>query len=103
MSGNLNVLVTGATGKQGGHLDRKSTRLNSSHSQISYAVFCLNTKAPDDQVPPGDDLTVNEHDSGVQLHSTTGDRFSTAAPPWPARHLLLAETATRGLPISLSV
>src|SRR2546430_12453418 len=24
-------------------LDRKSTRLNSSHSQISYAVFCLNT------------------------------------------------------------
>src|SRR2546430_12221326 len=25
-------------------LDRKSTRLNSSHSQISYAVFCLNKK-----------------------------------------------------------
>src|SRR2546430_1521065 len=24
-----------------GKLDRKSTRLNSSHSQISYAVFCL--------------------------------------------------------------
>src|SRR5688572_15301530 len=24
-----------------GELDRKSTRLNSSHSQISYAVFCL--------------------------------------------------------------
>src|SRR3972149_4689311 len=23
------------------HVDRKSTRLNSSHSQISYAVFCL--------------------------------------------------------------
>src|SRR2546430_10463646 len=32
----------------GGHqladLDRKSTRLNSSHSQISYAVFCLKKK-----------------------------------------------------------
>src|SRR5256886_13736798 len=30
-----------------GDLDRKSTRLNSSHSQISYAVFCLkkNTNA----------------------------------------------------------
>src|SRR5688572_32499250 len=28
-----------------GHLrDRKSTRLNSSHSQISYAVFCLKKK-----------------------------------------------------------
>src|SRR2546427_3066627 len=28
--------------QQGG--DRKSTRLNSSHSQISYAVFCLKKK-----------------------------------------------------------
>src|SRR5689334_24362547 len=26
------------------HLDRKSTRLNSSHSSISYAVFCLKKK-----------------------------------------------------------
>src|SRR2546427_7819678 len=32
----------------GGELvqDRKSTRLNSSHSQISYAVFCLKKKKP---------------------------------------------------------
>src|SRR2546430_10453984 len=29
--------------------DRKSTRLNSSHSQISYAVFCLNKKKRYDQ------------------------------------------------------
>src|SRR2546430_8510290 len=29
------------------HLDRKSTRLNSSHSQISYAVFCLKKKQND--------------------------------------------------------
>src|SRR2546427_2478231 len=28
-------------------LDRKSTRLNSSHSQISYAVFCLEKKTND--------------------------------------------------------
>src|SRR5688572_32709234 len=28
--------------------DRKSTRLNSSHSQISYAVFCLKKKS----IPP---------------------------------------------------
>src|SRR5688572_32743323 len=28
----------------GVHRDRKSTRLNSSHSQISYAVFCLKKK-----------------------------------------------------------
>src|SRR2546430_12156195 len=30
-------------------LDRKSTRLNSSHSQISYAVFCLKKKKKQDQ------------------------------------------------------
>src|SRR2546430_12488311 len=29
---------------QGAWQDRKSTRLNSSHSQISYAVFCLKKK-----------------------------------------------------------
>src|SRR5688572_32011378 len=28
--------------------DRKSTRLNSSHSQISYAVFCLKKKKKED-------------------------------------------------------
>src|SRR2546427_4263814 len=31
--------ILGAKGE-----DRKSTRLNSSHSQISYAVFCLKKK-----------------------------------------------------------
>src|SRR2546430_10069294 len=30
-----------------GNIDRKSTRLNSSHSQISYAVFCLKKKKTD--------------------------------------------------------
>src|SRR5206468_5941880 len=29
---------------RGDRLDRKSTRLNSSHDQISYAVFCLKKK-----------------------------------------------------------
>src|SRR3712207_8764830 len=28
----------------GGGIDRKSTRLNSSHANISYAVFCLKKK-----------------------------------------------------------
>src|SRR2546430_11885470 len=37
--------------------DRKSTRLNSSHSQISYAVFCLKKKKKD---PP----------SHTQVHQT---------------------------------
>src|SRR2546427_9543340 len=31
-------------GRPHGNRDRKSTRLNSSHSQISYAVFCLKKK-----------------------------------------------------------
>src|SRR2546429_2736977 len=31
-----------------GHRDRKSTRLNSSHGYISYAVFCLKKKTQTD-------------------------------------------------------
>src|SRR3712207_8307190 len=31
--------------------DRKSTRLNSSHANISYAVFCLKKKTYDASVP----------------------------------------------------
>src|SRR3989442_6360545 len=31
----------------GGAADRKSTRLNSSHGRISYAVFCLETNELD--------------------------------------------------------
>src|SRR2546430_11789454 len=33
-----------ATQRRAGARDRKSTRLNSSHSHISYAVFCLKKK-----------------------------------------------------------
>src|SRR2546428_9914343 len=33
-------------------IDRKSTRLNSSHDQISYAVFCLKKKKPSTTCPP---------------------------------------------------
>src|SRR2546430_13481572 len=42
------LAVVDAAGADAGagrvHQDRKSTRLNSSHSQISYAVFCLKKK-----------------------------------------------------------
>src|SRR3712207_7635721 len=34
----------GKLGTEGGGIDRKSTRLNSSHANISYAVFCLKKK-----------------------------------------------------------
>src|SRR3712207_8695311 len=34
-----------------GARDRKSTRLNSSHANISYAVFCLKKKTPSHPPP----------------------------------------------------
>src|SRR2546427_8617391 len=44
--------------------DRKSTRLNSSHSQISYAVFCLKKKKKDE----------NTTEQQNQQHVTVNDR-----------------------------
>src|SRR5438876_12440679 len=38
------VTVTPSNLRRFRHLDRKSTRLNSSHPSISYAVFCLKKK-----------------------------------------------------------
>src|SRR2546427_3669876 len=42
----LAIVAAGPAGPgwRGAQVDRKSTRLNSSHSQISYAVFCLKKK-----------------------------------------------------------
>src|SRR2546427_6867449 len=42
--GPVSAPVLGRHAPARGHRDRKSTRLNSSHSQISYAVFCLKKK-----------------------------------------------------------
>src|SRR5690242_21448147 len=39
-----NLRFTGAGASDGSTADRKSTRLNSSHMSISYAVFCLKKK-----------------------------------------------------------
>src|SRR2546430_10503743 len=44
------------------HGDRKSTRLNSSHSQISYAVFCLKKKK---ELDSSEGLVID----GVDRHS----------------------------------
>src|SRR5688572_32415864 len=40
----IRVLLDVVYNHPGYNSDRKSTRLNSSHSQISYAVFCLKKK-----------------------------------------------------------
>src|SRR2546427_4307596 len=48
----LQVALNGTEAARVDETDRKSTRLNSSHSQISYAVFCLKKKKtphPEDQ------------------------------------------------------
>src|SRR2546430_8726264 len=46
--------------------DRKSTRLNSSHSQISYAVFCLKKKKhTTSNVPPHQCVMVAEYTSST--------------------------------------
>src|SRR3712207_7509756 len=46
--GQVQAQPRGAAGARGDqarhHRDRKSTRLNSSHANISYAVFCLKKK-----------------------------------------------------------
>src|SRR5438552_9213782 len=42
--GQLFVVEPGQGGRYFRELDRKSTRLNSSHQIISYAVFCLKKK-----------------------------------------------------------
>src|SRR2546427_8261419 len=47
--------------------DRKSTRLNSSHSQISYAVFCLKKKKTKHRIH----------------YSSTRNTHTTAATPMP--------------------
>src|SRR2546430_4217590 len=54
---------------QGLETDRKSTRLNSSHSQISYAVFCLKKKKKKRtcQLQRMKDLYIHHHMSGVTL------------------------------------
>src|SRR2546430_9476711 len=41
--------------------DRKSTRLNSSHSQISYAVFCLKKKKQQERVGARDSTRTQTH------------------------------------------
>src|SRR3712207_7920532 len=41
--GKMNLLPAQAA-LEGNRIDRKSTRLNSSHANISYAVFCLKKK-----------------------------------------------------------
>src|SRR5258708_10678166 len=50
-----------AVGAAGDRLDRKSTRLNSSHQIISYAVFCLKKKKNNESPCERTSSTHSEH------------------------------------------
>src|SRR2546427_8525368 len=52
----------GKPANESGHEDRKSTRLNSSHSQISYAVFCLKKKKKTKNIQYSEHNIVTESD-----------------------------------------
>src|SRR3712207_6038419 len=54
--------------KEAQRLDRKSTRLNSSHANISYAVFCLKKKQPR---PPTTTLSDSSAEYPISLLRTT--------------------------------
>src|SRR3712207_7716445 len=47
--------------------DRKSTRLNSSHANISYAVFCLKKKKKKSQYSVCNRFTVTQRDSSTNI------------------------------------
>src|SRR5438445_1281034 len=52
-------------------LDRKSTRLNSSHANISYAVFCLKKKNTKHAITGADKEILEEH-----YHTANGWRIA---------------------------
>src|SRR2546430_10134518 len=54
----LGTIPKGLRTRRYSRLDRKSTRLNSSHSQISYAVFCLKKKKNDGVARDVDDTAM---------------------------------------------
>src|SRR5688572_31434314 len=69
--------IVGTATDLGGDLkqevDRKSTRLNSSHSQISYAVFCLKKKKNQDDTknnPYENHSTKPQHQASLSTYGT---------------------------------
>src|SRR3989304_1634939 len=59
--------------------DRKSTRLNSSHGYISYAVFCLKKTAASRAGPERAQHVARPHVTNSDLYATTCDFFLFAA------------------------
>src|SRR2546430_11329268 len=80
----LNLIACRIPGVHAACQDRKSTRLNSSHSQISYAVFCLKKKKNRESHYSPRSSSVPDSASGGS--STEGSRRSatdtTLTPHW---------------------
>src|SRR2546427_8104207 len=58
-------------GQHPARADRKSTRLNSSHSQISYAVFCLKKKKKDNKTSVASYRTYQRRRTSKDRRNTT--------------------------------
>src|SRR5258708_23766445 len=67
--------IFGVGGERGAQQDRKSTRLNSSHQIISYAVFCLKKKKLRHST-----TTTFRHMSRASSHTSFGSTCT-----WPTR------------------
>src|SRR3989440_5455098 len=64
-------------------IDRKSTRLNSSHDQISYAVFCLKKKKKKDIIAAYENIPTQTPTSSkqrCQLHTPKLQPRNTCGP-----------------------
>src|SRR5688572_902935 len=90
--------------REGGE-DRKSTRLNSSHSQISYAVFCLKKKSDSDAVvallsvasaPPRPSRSSTTPTVPSTPLSTCSQCARSTTPYAPSLHAALPISAARG-------
>src|SRR3989440_1749796 len=84
----------------GAQLDRKSTRLNSSHDQISYAVFCLKKKTVRQPVLASvSDYPVVERTNvparSLNKHRTMRSTHVRRTPPHPAARPCAPAPSTR--------
>src|SRR2546429_5663786 len=79
-------------GASGAVKDRKSTRLNSSHGYISYAVFCLKKKQTELLLISPPDRTRSRRDRADISHQhelSAGGTFARhCAPTCPAMHVV---------------
>src|SRR5215204_3213062 len=84
--------------------DRKSTRLNSSHTVISYAVFCLKKKNVRGAASPRSATCLHQRCDRRRVHLRADDRWVPAASTADAcpRLFVFNDTATTEIyPLSL--